>query len=775
MDIGLVFEGGGGKGAYELGVWRALREMGIEDHIKVVSGTSVGALNAALFLQGNLEKAEHLWFNISPDQVLHGPLTSDDAFFTQDGLTHFICQALEDNSQRKQGLLCYATCKRKKDGLIRAFELSSLLDPGYVRRILLASSAIPAAFPAVELDGEQYIDGGAKGDNTPIQPVYDNHVPIILVVHLTPGHPKLPRAWPEAEIIDLFPRWSLGGFFTGTLNFDPLHAQQCYNLGYQDAMAWLKPLAARLGLCDSPAPDPLPELMELEQKLEPLDLPIQTPKLEREDPNVEKIQFQDPALQKQYDTRIAQLEEIANSPALTTKKLLNATVARYAESIAKVKRLLDQEELKADRTERLDRQMEAFLKKCTTAEFHIALVGAVKAGKSTLINALLDDELASTKVTPETASLTKFRASDTDEDYVRITFYNAKEWDKLWANAQQASAQTFLGQYQALQADQERDKWVGHGEVRTPCATREQLRQEIKKWTSSQSATHYFVQEVEVGVHDFPLPTGVVLVDTPGLNDPVEYRSKITRDYIEQANAVLVCVKADALTGSELSDIYSVFDNTRYNREKVYIIATQQDTLNKPVSDWAEQREDWLGYLKEWRCFNDRSLAERNLLSTSGYFYTLLKNSQTLGVDDQYTLKSILSKLHCELEDLTEQYDALLAFTGIEKLMEKLDKEIVSKHKELLVEDIKGGYAILKEGLSAHLKDVKARQQALIDTSKKSISEIQQEQQDARKKVDEAKEKFAAVESLSQTIVEQLAQQISKLTKAIKDLGRDRA
>ena len=55
MDaIGLVFAGGGGKGAYQIGVWRAVRELQLEQHIAVAAGTSVGALNAALFLKGDL-------------------------------------------------------------------------------------------------------------------------------------------------------------------------------------------------------------------------------------------------------------------------------------------------------------------------------------------------------------------------------------------------------------------------------------------------------------------------------------------------------------------------------------------------------------------------------------------------------------------------------------------------------------------------------------------------------------------------------------------------
>ena len=59
--IGLVLDGGGAKGAYQIGIWKALRETGLERYISCISGTSVGGLNAALFLQGELEKAENIW------------------------------------------------------------------------------------------------------------------------------------------------------------------------------------------------------------------------------------------------------------------------------------------------------------------------------------------------------------------------------------------------------------------------------------------------------------------------------------------------------------------------------------------------------------------------------------------------------------------------------------------------------------------------------------------------------------------------------------------
>ena len=53
-------------------------------------------------------------------------------------------------------------------------------------------------------------------------------------------------------------------------------------------------------------------------------------------------------------------------------------------------------------------KLESFIKKTEEAQFQIAFVGTIKAGKSTLINALLQGQYASTNVAPETAVLTKF-------------------------------------------------------------------------------------------------------------------------------------------------------------------------------------------------------------------------------------------------------------------------------------------------------------------------------------------------------------------------------
>ena len=61
MKKGLVLEGGGTKGSYQIGVFKALRDLGIQ--FTGIAGSSIGALNGAFIAQGDLEAMEDIWIN----------------------------------------------------------------------------------------------------------------------------------------------------------------------------------------------------------------------------------------------------------------------------------------------------------------------------------------------------------------------------------------------------------------------------------------------------------------------------------------------------------------------------------------------------------------------------------------------------------------------------------------------------------------------------------------------------------------------------------------
>ena len=67
-EYGLVLDGGGARGAYQIGAWKALKEAGVK--ISAVAGTSVGALNGALICMDDMEKAEKIWSEMEFSRVM---------------------------------------------------------------------------------------------------------------------------------------------------------------------------------------------------------------------------------------------------------------------------------------------------------------------------------------------------------------------------------------------------------------------------------------------------------------------------------------------------------------------------------------------------------------------------------------------------------------------------------------------------------------------------------------------------------------------------------
>ena len=63
----IVLSGGGAKGAYQVGVWKALRKLGIK--YDIVTGTSIGSVNGLMMVQNDFWKTLWLWSNISFDVI----------------------------------------------------------------------------------------------------------------------------------------------------------------------------------------------------------------------------------------------------------------------------------------------------------------------------------------------------------------------------------------------------------------------------------------------------------------------------------------------------------------------------------------------------------------------------------------------------------------------------------------------------------------------------------------------------------------------------------
>lgn len=455
-------------------------------------------------------------------------------------------------------------------------------------------------------------------------------------------------------------------------------------------------------------------------------------------------------------------EIIALEAALPNEVNWDSEIAEDYQKIQKLKSLFLKDELVGKHQyKKLIHDMDKFMEHCQQPEYHIALVGAIKAGKSTLINALLNEDLASTSVTPETASLTKFRSSQ-KTNYVKIHFYSKKEWKELWSSVKEARAEVFLQEYRQLRADREMKKWIDHEVVYKEFAEFSSLKEEIKKWTSSKVASHYFVKEVEVGLVDFNMPEEVVFVDTPGLDDPVRYRSDITKDYIERANAVFVCVKSDALTGQELETIYQVFANCRFYPEKVHIIGTQIDGLNDPINDWQQQKEEWLKHLSQSDCYGDRALAEKNLVGVASYLYN--ECQKYLIHQDQSGLKSLFvagmkfQVLTWGDTDINACIDKLLDCSNIISFKEKIQIQIINQYKKLIKEELQRDYEDLIREIRASLESIKAMNIEIFEATTKPLEELVKQREEVEENLLATQRERQEIETVIE-VVKSMSQQ----------------
>jgi NTE family protein len=255
--IGLVLTGGGGKGAYQIGVWKALREFGFDKNVHAVAGTSVGALNAALFVQGDINVAENVWLNISPEKILTPDLKRilikaskylsppslsrlalisesvvGHGWFSREGLLEIIRNDVNLSLISNSDISLFAACLGFPLMKLEYLQLNGL-SQDEMESVLLATSAIPFIFDPVQISGKMYWDGGFPigGDNVPVKPVYEQGCDLIIAIHLNRGELIDNSQFPNAQIIEIVPQLSKGGFFNGTIDFSREGAKRRMDMG----------------------------------------------------------------------------------------------------------------------------------------------------------------------------------------------------------------------------------------------------------------------------------------------------------------------------------------------------------------------------------------------------------------------------------------------------------------------------------------------------------------------------------------------------------------
>ncbi|MEG1152606.1 MAG: patatin-like phospholipase family protein, partial [Oscillospiraceae bacterium] len=245
---GLVLGGGGSRGAYQVGAWKALKELDVD--IDIVTGTSIGALNGALIVQNDFQGCVDLWDNIKYESVLSSIKEEDFKTYsgTRQAFLNFIRGVVAEggldiaplettvremldedlirNSKIDFGLVTVEYPSMKEVVLVK-----SQIPQGKMADYLLASAACYPAFKSRDIDNTKYVDGGYK-NNLPIDMAIEMGANEVIAVDLEAIGNYVAPSYRDVPVRYIKSYWNLGLF----LSFDKERIKRNMQLGYFDVM-----------------------------------------------------------------------------------------------------------------------------------------------------------------------------------------------------------------------------------------------------------------------------------------------------------------------------------------------------------------------------------------------------------------------------------------------------------------------------------------------------------------------------------------------------------
>ena len=364
----------------------------------------------------------------------------------------------------------------------------------------------------------------------------------------------------------------------------------------------------------------------------------------------------------------------------------------------------------------------------------IAVVGTVKAGKSSLINALIGTHLASVDPTPETSILVKYRTTS-EGNYLKINFYTEAQWNKLWSTAKNATV--FRNEYDRLGAENIKYEYLNKPQKYITC-TSEELPRIMMEWSKSDTPKHFFVKEIEVGYQSDTIPHDVFLVDTPGLSDPVRYRSDITRRYIKRSDWILACITGENLSCQpEFNFLSKVISNKGGDVSKIFVVATKKDMLTNAEGE--KKEKEFLIRLGE--LYNNDSMAVSRFAFVAAEVHlmtTQVIQGINLEPEEKKKFKKALLEIDEDLEfsDVRRKADDILKYASVNDLFDRINKVVLLNRRNYIVNGIINDYIkcmkVINENASLYLDDSKAYLKKLTEDREYDQSQIEKIEQSNR-------------------------------------------
>ena len=252
--VAVLLAGGGARGAYQIGVWKALKDLDVD--IGAIYGVSVGAINGAVMAEGDFQMAKELWLklekqdvmnlNDSTERVLNGNFSLQElldaalGLYSRGGidvnpLENLLRENVHEDAVRESGIEYGLAAFSVTDMKQKYYRLEDIPE-GRLVDYILASANFPI-FQRQIIDGEEFIDGGIR-KNLVIDMIdkskYEHVIIISLNLYMPEDLRDLLSGYLEygLDVQLIAPEPDLGNL----LDFNPKSALTLMRRGYLDGL-----------------------------------------------------------------------------------------------------------------------------------------------------------------------------------------------------------------------------------------------------------------------------------------------------------------------------------------------------------------------------------------------------------------------------------------------------------------------------------------------------------------------------------------------------------
>ncbi len=395
-------------------------------------------------------------------------------------------------------------------------------------------------------------------------------------------------------------------------------------------------------------------------------------------------------------------------------------------------------------------RLDSLLQKAQTQHFSIGITGVLSSGKSTLLNALLGEEILGSSNIPETANLTLLKYAKTPS--AQIFFWNKQEWEDLASTMEESTLNVLLRNEEFCAILQEK--------VQDSTQSLTIRLEELPKYTSANHPSKIcnLIKETILFTPLEFLENNVEIVDTPGLDDPVIQREEVTRGYLAKCDLLIHAMNAaQSATQIDMEFILQALQNA--NLSRILILLTHADLLEE------KDLQSALAYAKESikaNFANHLSSTDANLLFRRLDFIPIASYPALLCKTNPTKAK----ELGYSLED--SNFDALIAY-----LQRTLLGSNSTKAKDLIYLCAQGFRRVFEEIQSA----IALEKSLLFAQEEEILQHIQRAKEESlqsRQKLESAKTSLESTKTQLQEYLNTLQKQIQHKLQDAQNLLNER-